>query len=90
VSVLIADSVESGRRTLEDYSRANYGLPLKELETIQAVTAGPPEHVASHLRRYIAAGARHLVCRIAAASLKSQRDQLEQLAGLFPLLRRHP
>jgi hypothetical protein len=87
VSVLIADSVESGRRTLEDYSRANYGLPLKELETIQAVTASPPEHVASHLRRYIAAGARHLVCRIAAASLKSQRDQL---AGLFPLLRRHP
>lgn len=89
VSVLIADSVDSGRRLLEDYSQANYGLVLEDLETIQALVTGPAEHVASQLASYIAAGARHLVCRIGTLDLKSQREQLEQIAGLIPLLR-HP
>ena len=55
---------------------ANYRLPLSQLETIQAVIAGPPEHVAAALGRYIAAGARHLALRIAAPSLRAQRDGL--------------
>ncbi len=86
-SVLIADDVASGRAGLEDFSRANYRMALKQLETIQAVIAGPPEHVAAELGRYLAAGARHLVCRIAAPDLRSQREQLERIAGIFPLLR---
>jgi len=72
---------------LEDFSRANYRIPLEQLETIQAVIAGPPAHVAAELGRYLAAGARHLVCRIAAPDLRSQREQLERIAGIFPLLR---
>jgi alkanesulfonate monooxygenase SsuD/methylene tetrahydromethanopterin reductase-like flavin-dependent oxidoreductase (luciferase family) len=88
VSVLIAGSAESGRRSLQDYARACYGLALEELETIQALVTGPAEHVASQLGSYIAAGARHLVCRIGTLDLKSQREQLEQVAGLIPLLRR--
>jgi alkanesulfonate monooxygenase SsuD/methylene tetrahydromethanopterin reductase-like flavin-dependent oxidoreductase (luciferase family) len=87
VVVLIADSVELGRQELEGYSRANYGLPLEELETIQALVTGPPEHVAAQLGSYIDAGARHLVCRIGALHLKSQREQLQQIADLIPLLR---
>jgi alkanesulfonate monooxygenase SsuD/methylene tetrahydromethanopterin reductase-like flavin-dependent oxidoreductase (luciferase family) len=87
VSVLIADSVEAGRRSLQDYARANYGLALEELETIQAVVTGRPEQVAAQLGRYIAAGARHLVCRIGTLDLTSQRMQLEQIAELSPLLR---
>jgi alkanesulfonate monooxygenase SsuD/methylene tetrahydromethanopterin reductase-like flavin-dependent oxidoreductase (luciferase family) len=67
---------------------ATRGHELAQLETIQAVIAGPPEHVAAQLGRYIAAGARHLVCRIAAPSLQSQREQLERITDLFPLLRR--
>ena len=63
------------------------GLPLSQLETIQAVIAGPPEHVAAALGRYIAAGARHLALRIAAPSLRAQREQLERIAGIFPVLR---
>ncbi len=85
--MLIADDVASGRAGLEDFSRANYRMALKQLETIQAVIAGPPEHVAAELGRYLAAGARHLVCRIAAPDLRSQREQLERIAGIFPLLR---
>jgi alkanesulfonate monooxygenase SsuD/methylene tetrahydromethanopterin reductase-like flavin-dependent oxidoreductase (luciferase family) len=87
VSVLIAGSVEAGRRSLQDYARANYGLALEELETIQAVVTGRPEQVAAQLGRYIAAGARHLVCRIGTLDLTSQRMQLEQIAELSPLLR---
>lgn len=88
-TVLIADDTASGRQALEDFSRANYRLPLEQVETIQAVIAGPPEHVATQLGRYIDVGARHLVCRIAAPSLQSQREQLERIAAIFPLLRRH-
>ena len=86
-SVLIADDVASGRVALQDFSLANYRIPLEQLETIQAVIAGPPAHVAAELGRYLAAGARHLVCRIAAPDLRSQREQLERIAGIFPLLR---
>jgi alkanesulfonate monooxygenase SsuD/methylene tetrahydromethanopterin reductase-like flavin-dependent oxidoreductase (luciferase family) len=87
VVVLIADSVESGRRALEGYSKVNYGLALEELETIQALVTGPPEHVAARLGAYANAGARHLVCRIGALDLRAQRDQLRRIADLIPLVR---
>ena len=48
--------------------------------------AGPAEHVAERLRGYVAAGARHLACRIATTSLAAQREQLEQIVKLKPLL----
>jgi hypothetical protein len=76
-----------GQRLLADApDRASYGLPLGQLETIQAVTAGPPEHVAERLRGYVAAGARHLACRIATTSLATQKEQLEQIIKLKPQL----
>jgi alkanesulfonate monooxygenase SsuD/methylene tetrahydromethanopterin reductase-like flavin-dependent oxidoreductase (luciferase family) len=86
VSVVITDSVRQGREALEAFSQASYGLPLAELETIQALAAGPPEHVAARLREYAAAGARHFACRIATTSLATQREQLEQLIKLKPML----
>jgi alkanesulfonate monooxygenase SsuD/methylene tetrahydromethanopterin reductase-like flavin-dependent oxidoreductase (luciferase family) len=86
VSVAVTDSVPAGRELLAEFSQANYGLPLDQLEIIQAVVAGPAEHVAERLRGYAAAGARHLVCRIAANSLAAQREQLEQIIKLKPLL----
>jgi alkanesulfonate monooxygenase SsuD/methylene tetrahydromethanopterin reductase-like flavin-dependent oxidoreductase (luciferase family) len=86
VSVIVTDSVASGRAALDDYARASYGLPLEELEKVQALVAGPAEHVAAQLGRYVAAGARHLVCRIGAKDLRAQREQLERIAGLMPLL----
>jgi alkanesulfonate monooxygenase SsuD/methylene tetrahydromethanopterin reductase-like flavin-dependent oxidoreductase (luciferase family) len=88
VSVVITDSIPAGHAALEAFSQANYGLPLAQLETIQALAAGPPEHVAARLREYVAAGAGHLVCRIATTSLATQREQLEQLIKLKPMLSR--
>lgn len=88
VVVLVAGSVAAGRRALEGFARAGYGLPLEELERIQAVVTGPAEHVAARLRGYLDAGARHVVCRIGASDLTSQREQLELIAELVPSLRR--
>ena len=86
VSAAVTDSAASGRRLLEEFSQASYGMPLAQLETIQALAAGPPEHVAERLRGYVAAGARHLACRIATTSLATQREQLDQIIKLRPLL----
>jgi alkanesulfonate monooxygenase SsuD/methylene tetrahydromethanopterin reductase-like flavin-dependent oxidoreductase (luciferase family) len=86
VTVRVDRSLASGRRVLGDYAVANYGMPLAELEKIQAVVTGTPQQVADSLGRYIAAGARHLVIRLGALDLGSQRDQLEQVAALIPAL----
>jgi alkanesulfonate monooxygenase SsuD/methylene tetrahydromethanopterin reductase-like flavin-dependent oxidoreductase (luciferase family) len=82
VSVAVTDTVERGRELLGTFAEASYGLPLDQLEQIQALAAGPPEVVAEKLRGYVAAGARHLVVRIATTSLESQREQLEQIIKL--------
>ena len=86
VSAVITDSVQAGRETLEAFSQASYGMPLAQLETIQAVTACLPEHVAARLRQFVAAGVRHFACRIATTSLATQRKQLELLIKLKPML----
>ena len=82
VTLAITEDVTSGHAILEQYARANYGVPLETLETIQAATAGPPEQVRAWLGRYIAAGGRHITCRIAALTLDDHFAQMEQIAGL--------
>jgi alkanesulfonate monooxygenase SsuD/methylene tetrahydromethanopterin reductase-like flavin-dependent oxidoreductase (luciferase family) len=82
-TLLITDDAEAGRRALGDYAQASYRMPLEVVETIQLLIAGPIEHVTSRLDRYIAAGARHIVCRIGALDLKSQLDQLELISILY-------
>jgi hypothetical protein len=49
-------------------------MPLEQLEQVQALAAGPADVVAEKLRRYVAAGARHLAVRIATTTLESQRE----------------
>jgi alkanesulfonate monooxygenase SsuD/methylene tetrahydromethanopterin reductase-like flavin-dependent oxidoreductase (luciferase family) len=82
VSVAVTDTVEAGRELLGTFARASYGMPLDQLERIQALAAGPPDVVAEKLRGYVAAGARHLVVRIATTSLESQREQLKHIIEL--------
>jgi alkanesulfonate monooxygenase SsuD/methylene tetrahydromethanopterin reductase-like flavin-dependent oxidoreductase (luciferase family) len=82
VSVVVTDSAERGRELLGTFAEASYGMPLDQLEKIQALAAGPPDVVAEKLRGYVAAGARHLAIRIATTSLESQREQLEHIIKL--------
>src|SRR5207248_2499551 len=60
-SVAVTRSVAAGRRLLAEFSQANYGLPVEQLETIQALAAGPPSYVAERLSAYVATGAQHRV-----------------------------
>ncbi|MGW2693051.1 LLM class flavin-dependent oxidoreductase [Streptomyces sp. NPDC001296] len=90
VSVRIDDGIDSGRRTMDAYARATYGMPLEELERIQAVVTGPADQVLERLRQYAAAGVRHLVARLGALDLRSQRDQLERVADLIPAVSSSP
>ncbi|MFD7877964.1 LLM class flavin-dependent oxidoreductase [Streptomyces sp. NPDC059766] len=88
VSVRIDDDAEHGRRATDAYARATYGMPLEELERIQAVVTGSADQVLRRLDRYVAAGARHIVVRLAALDLRTQREQLERIADLIPAVRR--
>ncbi|WP_203916071.1 LLM class flavin-dependent oxidoreductase [Rugosimonospora africana] len=81
-TVLIVDDPEAGRRALAEYAQRTYRMPIEVVETIQLLVAGPPETVTAALDRYVAAGARHVVCRIGALDLKSQLDQLELISEL--------
>jgi alkanesulfonate monooxygenase SsuD/methylene tetrahydromethanopterin reductase-like flavin-dependent oxidoreductase (luciferase family) len=87
VTVRIDDGADGGRRTLDEYARATYGMPLDELARIQAVVGGSAEQVVERLGRYVAAGVRHIVVRLGGMDLRSQRDQLERVAALIPALR---
>lgn len=87
VTLAITDDAASGRVLLDQYARANYGVPLETLETIQSVTAGPREEVRAWLGRYLAAGARHIVCRIAALTLDDHIAQMERIAALAESIR---
>jgi alkanesulfonate monooxygenase SsuD/methylene tetrahydromethanopterin reductase-like flavin-dependent oxidoreductase (luciferase family) len=82
VSVVLTDTVEQGRELLGAFAEASYGLPLEQLEQVQALAAGPADVVAEKLRGYVAAGARHLAVRIATTTMESQREQLEQIIKL--------
>ncbi|WP_030927022.1 LLM class flavin-dependent oxidoreductase [Streptomyces sp. NRRL S-646] len=86
VTVRVDEDAEHGRRALDAYARANYGLPLEELEQIQAVVTGSAAQVREGLARYVAAGARHLVCRPAAVGMRALGNQMERIADLIPLL----
>ncbi|MFF4505046.1 LLM class flavin-dependent oxidoreductase [Streptomyces sp. NPDC001401] len=87
VTVRVDEDAERGRRALDEYARANYGMPLEELEKIQAVVTGSADEVRDGLARYLAAGARHVVCRPAAMGLRALREQMEGIADLIPALR---
>jgi alkanesulfonate monooxygenase SsuD/methylene tetrahydromethanopterin reductase-like flavin-dependent oxidoreductase (luciferase family) len=82
VSVVVTDTVERGRALLGTFAEASYGVPVEQLEQIQALAAGPADVVAEKLRGYVAAGARHLAVRIATTTLESQLEQLEHIIKL--------
>ncbi|MEV6010819.1 LLM class flavin-dependent oxidoreductase [Streptomyces sp. NPDC051976] len=86
VNVLLTDAADGGRAELDTFARNNYGRPIEMLEQIQAMAAGTPEAVTERLAQYVAAGARHLVIRIATPDIPTQTAQLDRLVALRPAL----
>lgn len=81
-SVLVTDTVEEGEAALDAFTLSNYGKPLSVIRTLQVLVAGPLEHIEATLRKYVDAGARHLVLRLAALDMASQAEQLAEIAKL--------
>jgi alkanesulfonate monooxygenase SsuD/methylene tetrahydromethanopterin reductase-like flavin-dependent oxidoreductase (luciferase family) len=84
VTVLIDENEDSALSAVERYAAATYGMPLDELEKVQAVVSGSLDRVRATVNRYIDAGARHIVIRLGALDLRSQHEQLERVASLIP------
>ncbi|GAB3416914.1 LLM class flavin-dependent oxidoreductase [Flindersiella endophytica] len=83
LTALLTPSVEEGRAALSTYCQAYYGAPLEYVETVQALVAGPAEHIAAQVTRYATAGARHVILRVGSLDRRIQLAQLEALAGLL-------
>lgn len=79
VTVLVTDSPDGGRSELDQFTTATYGFPLAAVENLQAFAAGSVEAVAAKLANYVAAGVRHLVCRIGVLTQDGFQVQLERL-----------
>jgi alkanesulfonate monooxygenase SsuD/methylene tetrahydromethanopterin reductase-like flavin-dependent oxidoreductase (luciferase family) len=86
VTVRVDTDEAAGRAQLDTYARANYGMPLADLEKIQAVVTGTADELVAGLGAYVAAGARHLVLRLGAIGLVAQHEQLSDLAALIDRL----
>src|SRR5207302_4487422 len=76
ITVLVTDDADSGRAALDHFATNTYGFGLDIMEQIQAFAAGPVDVVAATIRRYVDAGARHLVCRIGVLGPDAFLDQL--------------
>ncbi|WP_304523468.1 LLM class flavin-dependent oxidoreductase [Actinoplanes sp. L3-i22] len=89
VTALIDEDEDRAGRQIEQYATTTYGMPLTELNKIQAVVAGSPDRVRAAVNQYIDAGARHIVVRLGGLGLRSQHQQLERVASLVPAWRHH-
>ncbi|WP_414640317.1 LLM class flavin-dependent oxidoreductase [Amycolatopsis sp.] len=74
---------ENGRRALADYCLAYYGAPLEFVETIQVFITGSRAEVAAGLRRYVDAGARHVLVRPATLVPEVFAGQVSQVAAMI-------
>jgi alkanesulfonate monooxygenase SsuD/methylene tetrahydromethanopterin reductase-like flavin-dependent oxidoreductase (luciferase family) len=85
-TLCLGDDAQHARRLLRRSIERYYNAPLEKVEQIQAMFAGPPTDAAAWLNSYIAAGARHLVIRLAAddhhAALDKFAAQVEPLLNL--------
>ncbi|MFG3139039.1 LLM class flavin-dependent oxidoreductase [Streptomyces sp. NPDC048211] len=84
-TVCVDEDPERARRRLRSSIERYYNAPLEVVETVQAMFAGTAHDTAAWLRQYAAAGARHLVIRLA---VDDHAAALEEFAGgVLPLVR---
>lgn len=74
---------ENGRGALEEYCQVYYGFPLEFVEKIQVFLTGSREEVAAGLRRYVDAGARHVLVRPATVVPEVFAEQVSQVGAMI-------
>ena len=79
LTVAVADTPLKAAGELDAYMRAYYGVPAEVMARAQACHAGTLESAAEWFAAYRAAGAHHLVVRLARPSLTDYNDTVNQL-----------
>jgi alkanesulfonate monooxygenase SsuD/methylene tetrahydromethanopterin reductase-like flavin-dependent oxidoreductase (luciferase family) len=81
LTVAVADTPRRAAEELDAYMRAYYGVPGAVMAQTQACFAGTLESASDWLASYVAAGARHLVVRLARPTLDGYHDTVGELLG---------
>jgi alkanesulfonate monooxygenase SsuD/methylene tetrahydromethanopterin reductase-like flavin-dependent oxidoreductase (luciferase family) len=82
LTVAVADSPQKAASELDVYMRTYYGVPAEVMTRAQACHAGTIETAAEWLAAYRAAGANHLVLRLARPSLSDYADTIPELLDI--------
>ncbi len=81
LTVAVADTSRDAAGQLDAYMRAYYGVPAEVMARAQACHAGSLESAAEWFAAYRAAGANHLVVRLARPGLSDYDETVRQLLG---------
>ncbi|TMC99614.1 MAG: LLM class flavin-dependent oxidoreductase [Chloroflexi bacterium] len=81
LTVAVADDPREAAGHLDAYMRTYYGVPAEVMTRAQACHAGNLESAAEWFAAYRAAGARHLVVRLARPDLSDYHQTVGQLLG---------
>src|SRR5207237_6719465 len=86
LTVAIADNASKAAGELDAYMRAYYGVPAEVMARAQACHAGTLESAADWFAAYAAAGARHMVVRLARPGLTDYNGMAEAVLGAAQLV----
>src|SRR5712691_2975727 len=81
LTVAVADTAREAAGELDDYIKAYYGVPAEVMARQMACHAGTLESAAEWFAAYRAAGARHLVVRLARPDLSDYDQIVHELLG---------
>jgi alkanesulfonate monooxygenase SsuD/methylene tetrahydromethanopterin reductase-like flavin-dependent oxidoreductase (luciferase family) len=82
LTLAVADSSQEAATELDVYMRTYYGVPAEVMTRAQACHAGTIETAAEWIASYRAAGANHLVLRMARPSLSDYAETIPQLLSI--------
>jgi alkanesulfonate monooxygenase SsuD/methylene tetrahydromethanopterin reductase-like flavin-dependent oxidoreductase (luciferase family) len=81
LTLAVADTPREAAADLDAYIRAYYGVPAEVMARTMACQAGTLESAAEWFAAYRAAGARHLVVRLARPRLSDYHETARLLLG---------
>ena len=79
LTLAIARDPHQAERDFDAYIQGYYGVPGEVMARAQASHAGTPESAADWIASYVAAGARHVVLRLARPSLEGYSESMRTL-----------
>ena len=81
LTVAVADTARDAAAELDGYMRSYYGVPAEVMAKTMALHAGTIESAGEWFAAYRAAGANHLVIRLARPSLGGYNETVRELLG---------